>query len=347
MVSAEVYDPSTDAWSVTGSMAQSRAMHTATLLEDGSVLVAGGIGERSEGRGVDVRTLAEVYDPTTGDWSSAASTAEARAAHTATLFDDGRVLVTGGGSFIFEGFGGLLATAEIYYPSTKRWSSRARMSQTRIVHSATLIAGGTVLVAGGSVGEEDVTALSSAEVYVPTTGDWLSVIPTPTCDPVPRAPAAPAPTPAPTSTPIPLPENVSLLAKWGSSGSGEGQLASPRGIAVDGSGNVYVVDAGNNRIQVFSTEGEFLRKWSEVRPRGIAVDGSGDVYVTSSCQKPSASEVQVFNSGGDLLRRWRGVQQHLNNPQGIAVDAIGNVYVADTGNNKLRVFTSSGEFLRK
>ena len=116
---------------------------------------------------------------------------------------------------------------------------------------------------------------------------------------------------------------------------------------MDGSGNVYVVDAGNNRIQVFSTEGEFLRKWSEVRPRGIAVDGSGDVYVTSSCQKPSASEVQVFNSGGDLLRRWRGVQQHLNNPQGIAVDAIGNVYVADTGNNKLRVFTSSGEFLRK
>ena len=98
---------------------------------------------------------------------------------------------------------------------------------------------------------------------------------------------------------VPLPDNVRLLAKWGSAGSGDGQFLSPKGIAVDGSGNVYVADTFHFRVQVFSASGEFLAKWG--------TGGSGD----GQFQFPSA----------------------------IAVDGSGNVYVADSGNNRVQVFS--------
>ena len=79
------------------------------------------------------------------------------------------------------------------------------------------------------------------------------------------------------------------LRQWGSEGQGDGQFKnSPSGIAVDGSGNVYVVDDGNYRIQKFSSTGAFLAKWGSFgtgstqfwRPLNVAVDGSSNVYVS-------------------------------------------------------------------
>ena len=79
-----------------------------------------------------------------------------------------------------------------------------------------------------------------------------------------------------------------FLAKWGSTGSGAGQLSGPMGIDVDREGNVFVVDENNERIQKFTAEGDFLAVWGSlgtdegqfISPVGVAVDGEGNVFVS-------------------------------------------------------------------
>ena len=134
-------------------LAQGRWGHTATLLEDGRVLVVGG-QETPSGK----LATAEVYD-LTGTWSSAGSMSEVRGtAHTATLLADGRVLVVGDSSSV-----------EVYDPSSGQWSVTGSMSNERLEHTATLLVDGRVLIAGGLAGRRD---LDSAEVYDPSTGEW-------------------------------------------------------------------------------------------------------------------------------------------------------------------------------
>ena len=106
--SAELYDPSTGTWTATGSMAQARARQAATLLSDGTVLVAGGQDFRNN-TGLGNLATAELYDPISGTWTATAEMIEARLYHTATLLLDGRVLVAGGSTS---------ASAELYNPDS-------------------------------------------------------------------------------------------------------------------------------------------------------------------------------------------------------------------------------------
>jgi N-acetylneuraminic acid mutarotase len=110
---AELYDPNSDTWTPAESMATPRTGQTATLLPDGQVLVAG--GRSFDGSVPGSEATAEVYSPNSGDWSSAGNMSAARAYHTATQLNDGRVLVCGGHSgptFNRQ----QLSMAEIYTP---------------------------------------------------------------------------------------------------------------------------------------------------------------------------------------------------------------------------------------
>ena len=125
-------------WMATGSMATARYLHTATLLPNGQVLVAGGYGGLALASG-------ELYDPATGVWTETGSR-NCTLSYTATLLPNGQVLVAGGvGPFYL----GCLGTAELYDPATGVWTGAGHMAKARARHTATLLPNGLVLVAGG------------------------------------------------------------------------------------------------------------------------------------------------------------------------------------------------------
>ncbi len=139
---SELYDPNTGAWSPAGSLSTARYGHTATLLPSGGVLVTGGCAD------VDCTAAlatAELFDPSTGAWTSAGSMLQARANHTATLLPSGKLLLAGGEVGEVSD-----ASAELYDPATGTFSaSEATMATPRSQHSATLLPSGKVLALGG------------------------------------------------------------------------------------------------------------------------------------------------------------------------------------------------------
>lgn len=147
-------------WSPVASMAEARMRHTATLLDDGTVLVAGG-----QGSGGPLAS-AERYDPATDTWTPAGALATPRAWHAAARLTDGRVLVAGG----LDG-ATPLASAELYDPGANAWSAAAPMSTARYRASATLLPSGKVLVVGGFQGA---STLASAELYDPQADAWTA-----------------------------------------------------------------------------------------------------------------------------------------------------------------------------
>ena len=162
---AELYDPSTGRWTLTGSMHEAREGHAAVLLANGKVLVLG--GGASSGGVSRLVSSAELYDPSTGTWTDTGRLTTARAGATATVLSDGRVLVTGGAS---SRTGDPERSAEVYDPITGIWAKTAAMSVPRNGHTATLLPDGRVLVVGGQCCTEP--AVASAELYDPASGTW-------------------------------------------------------------------------------------------------------------------------------------------------------------------------------
>jgi hypothetical protein len=160
--SAELYDPSAGTWSPTGSMTTRRWGHTATLLANGLVLVAGGF---------DAGANAELYNPATGQWTATGSMNTARGGHYAMLLASSQVLVLFGSNG-FTGTG-LVTSTELYDPATGKWTVNGNTGATaQAGFSVTLLDTGKVLIAGGTncFYPRPCVEVSSAELYDPSVG---------------------------------------------------------------------------------------------------------------------------------------------------------------------------------
>jgi galactose oxidase-like protein len=158
LASAEIYNSKTATFSYTGSMTAARSNHTATLLANGEVLIAGGSSIANSPPFVTATT--EIYDPATGVFTATGSMTTPREYHTATLLPDGTVLIAGGD----DNTGAALDSAELYNPATGAFTSVGSMTTARDQPTATLLTSGKVLIAGGSF-----PPLNSAELYDPAT----------------------------------------------------------------------------------------------------------------------------------------------------------------------------------
>jgi large repetitive protein len=168
--SAEIYDPASGQFSLTGSLIQGRFGHTATLLENGNVLVVGGYSDPS---GSTLVSTAELYSPVTGIFSPTSNPNVSRAYHTATLLQSGEVLIAGGQ------IGGSQTTTstELYDPNSGSFTLAGNMSAPRYNHTATLLNDGRVLIAegvsgtGGGIGN----LVGPDDLYDPTSGLFTQV----------------------------------------------------------------------------------------------------------------------------------------------------------------------------
>lgn len=150
------------------------------------------------------------------------------------------------------------------------------------------------------------------------------------------------------------------VAAWGSrtpdgqTPPAPGTFLEPWGVAVDASGNVFVADTWNHRVQKFDPNGKFLLEWGAAGqsgsgpngfwgPRGIAIGLDGRVYVVDTGNK----RVAVFDTNGKFLFEFsKAGDGALDEPVGIALDPEGQVYISDTWNQRVAVFSADGQFLR-
>jgi hypothetical protein len=168
VASAEVYDPASDTFVFTKSMATPRNNHSAALLSSGQVLIAGGAAPNL------TTPTAELYDPVSGTFSSTGSMTAARQGFTATTLPSGKVLIAGGGGNCDSGCT-YFSSAELYDSVSGTFTPTGNMTVAREYHTATLLPNGQVLIAGGvTPAGSSSQGLASTELYNPATGTFSS-----------------------------------------------------------------------------------------------------------------------------------------------------------------------------
>jgi len=149
--------------------------------------------------------------------------------------------------------------------------------------------------------------------------------------------------------------NFRPVVSFGQLGSAAGMLKYPWGVAVNERNEIAVTDTGNHRVQLFSSDGTYLRSLGKKgdkqgkfdNPCGLAFDPKdGNIFVVDR----ENHRVQLFSEQGEYLRQF-GEQGNLDHqllfPRGLSVDSDGNIIVADFGNKVIKIFSPSGHFLRK
>ena len=145
----------------------------------------------------------------------------------------------------------------------------------------------------------------------------------------------------------------SYLSSFGSYGTGNGQFGHPADVAVDSSGSLWVVDEGNNRLQVVNAKGEFVKSIGSSgsgngqfrTPKSIAFAADGSFWVADS----ENSRLEKFSASGAFVKAVGSLGSgngQFNRPEGIAIDAKGNIWVTDTYNYRVQELNSAGEFIK-
>ena len=146
---------------------------------------------------------------------------------------------------------------------------------------------------------------------------------------------------------------VEVKFKWGSNGNQPGEFNGPAGLKFNNEGYLHVVDSGNDRIQIFSPNGNYIRSWGEsgidegqfCNPWGIFIDNQGKIYVADW----GNNRVQIFDHEGQYISTLGTTgtkDQILNHPSHVAVDKDGDIYISDWGNNRVQIFNCDGNFIQ-
>jgi sugar lactone lactonase YvrE len=137
--------------------------------------------------------------------------------------------------------------------------------------------------------------------------------------------------------------NGQSVTTWGSRGDGDGELASPSGIVIDGSGSVFVSESANGRIKKFTADGNFTAAWQSTSLEALTISSNGDLYGVNSWEK----SVYAFSSSGVSLGSWKYNSSTVEGsfPTGIAVDTSGNIYVADYEDYAIKKFSPEGQLI--
>jgi sugar lactone lactonase YvrE len=143
-----------------------------------------------------------------------------------------------------------------------------------------------------------------------------------------------------------------FVTKWGTLGDQPGQFDGQNSVAGSGD-SIYVADYYNERMQMFTPDGEFVKMWGGTygegdgefkKPHGVAVDSEGNVYVSER----SGLRIQKFDSEGNFVTKWGSegtADGQFGGLESLDVDSEGNVYVADSGNERIQKFTPDGQFI--
>ena len=385
LATVDLYNPATNTWSALPDLSGPRQYLSATLLTNGKVLVAGGSDA----------LFAELYDPGTNTWSATASMSTRRINHDATLLPSGKVLVSWGGNRSCC----TRMSAELYDPVANAWADVGSQQPQRQRRRATLLPNGYVLMVGGV--EEFSTYLASAERY-----DLLNVVATASTYQIHTiagngtggfsgdgGQAANALVSSPLSIVFDSAGNllfadggnntvrkitpagvISTIAGNGVAGfAGDGgpaaaaTLSAPFGLAIDGGGNLYVADFGNNRVRKITPAGVITTIAGDGTDAaggdggqataaqigsisGLAVDVAGNLYITQRFYNrvrkvtPAGVISTIAGTGvaGSTGDNGQATSAQLNFPIAVAVSAAGEVYVAERDGHRVRRITTAG-----